>query len=228
MKKIALFVMLAGCMLAAAATPNAVTPPPVGRPMLVSPAGTVEDGDCVTFSWQASENAGGYLLQVSPAPDFIPSMTTEVNAGTSTTAIVKGLYPDKTYWWTVWARRTAKGRLAVRSFPANFRTAPRKDGQTCDGKLRPSLLPDACYMDDIPTLESTDFKRFIVQISDSQDVVFLCHKITGKWWMDMSFLQNDAQRYERHHFIPCSKEDYEQALRNELPDKWWQFYQKLM
>ena len=82
--------------------------------------------------------------------------------------------------------------------------------------------------DDIPTLESTDFKRFIVQISDSQDVVFLCHKITGKWWMDMSFLQNDAQRYERHHFIPCSKEDYEQALRNELPDKWWQFYQKLM
>ena len=82
--------------------------------------------------------------------------------------------------------------------------------------------------DDIPTLESTDFKRYNVQISDSQDVVFLCHKITGKWWMDMSFLQNADQRYERHHFIPCSKEDYEQALHNELPDKWWQFYQKLM
>ena len=82
--------------------------------------------------------------------------------------------------------------------------------------------------DDIPTLESNDFKRFNVQISDSQDVVFLCHKITGKWWMDMSFLQNDDQHYERHHFIPCSKEDYDQAMRNELPDKWWQFYQKLM
>ena len=83
--------------------------------------------------------------------------------------------------------------------------------------------------DDIPTLESTEFKRYIVQISDSQnDVVFLCHKITGKWWMDMSFLQNKDQRYERHHFIPCAKEDYEQAMRNELPDKWWQFYQKLM
>ena len=82
--------------------------------------------------------------------------------------------------------------------------------------------------DDIPTLESTDFKRYNVQISDSQDVVFLCHKITGKWWMDMSFLQNDDKRYERHHFIPCSKEDYDQAMRNELPDKWWQFYQKLM
>ena len=83
--------------------------------------------------------------------------------------------------------------------------------------------------DDIPTLESTDFKRFNVQIGDNQnDIVFLCHKITGKWWMDMSFLQNNDKRYERHHFIPCSKEDYDQAMRNELPDKWWQFYQKLM
>ena len=83
--------------------------------------------------------------------------------------------------------------------------------------------------DDIPTMDSTDFKRYIVQIGEAQEnVVFLCHKITGKWWMDMSFLQNDDQRYERHHFIPCSKEDYDQAMRNELPDKWWQFYQKLM
>lgn len=83
--------------------------------------------------------------------------------------------------------------------------------------------------DDIPTMESNDFKRYNVQIGENQnDVVFLCHKITGKWWMDMSFLQNDDQRYERHHFIPCSKEDYDQAMRNELPDKWWQFYQKLM
>ena len=83
--------------------------------------------------------------------------------------------------------------------------------------------------DDIPTIGSNDYKRYIVQIGENQnDVVFLCHKITGKWWMDMSFLQNDDKRYERHHFIPCSKEDYDQAMRNELPDKWWQFYQKLM
>ncbi len=87
----------------------------------------------------------------------------------------------------------------------------------------------ASRQDYIPTFVSNDYKRYIVQIGENQnDVVFLCHKITGKWWMDMSFLQNDDKRYERHHFIPCSKEDYDQAMRNELPDKWWQFYQKLM
>lgn len=83
--------------------------------------------------------------------------------------------------------------------------------------------------DDIPTLQSTDFTRYNVQIGEGQEnLVFLCHKISGKWWMDLSFMKADDNRFERHHFIPCSKEDYDQAMRNELPDKWWQFYQKLM
>lgn len=82
--------------------------------------------------------------------------------------------------------------------------------------------------DDIPTVDSTDFTRYNVQIGDSQDVVFLCHKITGKWWMDIQIIPSFDETHARHHFIPCAKEDYDQAMRNELPDKWWQFYQKLM
>ena len=83
--------------------------------------------------------------------------------------------------------------------------------------------------DDLPTSDSADFKRYNVQIGEGEEnVIFLCHKVTGKWWIDMSFMHADDPRYERHHFIPCSKEDYDQAMNNELPDKWWQFYQKLM
>lgn len=83
--------------------------------------------------------------------------------------------------------------------------------------------------DDVPTLDSTDFKRYNVQIAEGDgNIVFLCHKISGKWWIDMTFKSDDDAKFERHHFIPCSREDYDQAMRNELPDKWWQFYQKLM
>ena len=82
--------------------------------------------------------------------------------------------------------------------------------------------------DDIPTSESNDFTRYNVQIGDSHDVVFLCHKITGKWWMDIMLHSPLDGTHERHHFIPCAKEDYDQAMRNELPDKWWHFYQKIM
>jgi hypothetical protein len=82
--------------------------------------------------------------------------------------------------------------------------------------------------DDIPTVDSTEFTRYNVQIGDNQDIVFLCHKITGKWWMDIQIIPSFDETHARHHFIPCAKEDYDQAMRNELPDKWWQFYQKLM
>ena len=71
---------------------------------------------------------------------------------------------------------------------------------------------------DYPTAENRDeFTRYIVHLEDYDDIIFLNHKTTGKWWMEIS-----------EHFIPCSKIDYDMAMRNELPDRWWQFYQKLM
>lgn len=84
-------------------------------------------------------------------------------------------------------------------------------------------------IDDYPLYNSLDFKRYNVKLDDiKDDIVFLCHKISGKWWMDLSFKSENREKYERHHYIPCSREDYELCLQNELPDKWWQFYQKLM
>ncbi len=71
---------------------------------------------------------------------------------------------------------------------------------------------------DFPAAENRDeFTKYIVKLEDYDELIFLCHKTTGKWWMEIS-----------EHFIPCSKSDYDMAMRNELPDRWWQFYQKLM
>ncbi len=84
-------------------------------------------------------------------------------------------------------------------------------------------------IDDFPVYNSLDFKRYNVKLDGiKEDIVFLCHKISGKWWMDMSFKTNNKEKFERHHYIPCSYEDYELTMQNELPDKWWQYYQKLM
>lgn len=82
---------------------------------------------------------------------------------------------------------------------------------------------------DFPTADNRDeFTKYIVKLEDYDDIIFLCHKATGKWWLDLSFRSKNQEKYERHHFIPCSKSDYDMAMRNELPDRWWQFYQKLM
>ena len=82
---------------------------------------------------------------------------------------------------------------------------------------------------DFPTEKNRDdFTRYIVQLENFEDIVFLCHKITERWWIDLSIKNEDKERYERHHFIPCSKLDYDIAMRSEVPDRWWQFYQKIM
>ena len=71
---------------------------------------------------------------------------------------------------------------------------------------------------DYPAADNRDdFTKYIVKLEEYDELIFLCHKTTGKWWMEIS-----------EHFIPCSKDDYDMAMRNELPDRWWQFYQKLM
>lgn len=71
---------------------------------------------------------------------------------------------------------------------------------------------------DYPATENRDdFTRYIVHLENYDDLIFLCHKTSGKWWMEIA-----------EHFIPCAKNDYDMAMRNELPDRWWQFYQKLM
>ncbi len=82
---------------------------------------------------------------------------------------------------------------------------------------------------DIPHKGSPDFARYIVRIEGhKEDVIFLRSKSTNRWWLDLSFSHNDQKKYEKHHFVPCSKEDYDQALQDEVPDRWWQFFQKLM
>lgn len=76
---------------------------------------------------------------------------------------------------------------------------------------------------------SENFRRYIVKIDGQNDeLVFLCHKLTEKWWIDLSFRSKEREQFERHHFIPCSKEDYDTAMHNDIPDTWWQYYQKLM
>jgi formiminoglutamase len=36
------------------------------------------------------------------------------------------------------------------------------------------------------------------------------------------------QKFNRHYLVACSFKDYQTALADELPDRWWQTYQKIM
>lgn len=61
-----------------------------------------------------------------------------------------------------------------------------------------------------------------------EDLVFYKNIRNGRWWMKVPLRQSAGSRYKRHQIVPCNYGDYQQAMSGELPETWWQTYQKLM
>jgi formiminoglutamase len=80
-----------------------------------------------------------------------------------------------------------------------------------------------------PTQNLDDFIRYVVPVGDSEDgIVFYRSKKSDRWWMEIGAKLKIKSDYRRHNLIPCSFKDYTTACENELPDRWWRAYQKLM
>lgn len=74
-----------------------------------------------------------------------------------------------------------------------------------------------------------NFIKYMVPIENhDHEIVFLKSKKSDRWWMKVPCRAESPASYERHYFVPCSYQDYQTALQNEVPDRWWQVYQKLM
>ncbi len=82
---------------------------------------------------------------------------------------------------------------------------------------------------DFPHKQKKEYFKYIVGIEDlDHEIIFYKSKKSGRWWMQVPFNSPMEGKYERHFMVPCSLSDYETANRNEIPDRWWQVYQKLM
>ncbi len=82
--------------------------------------------------------------------------------------------------------------------------------------------------DDFPSISDKDYLKYTVSIkSPDHDLIFYKSKKTGRWWMEVPYMVSSKSRYQRHSMVPCSYSDYQTACAGELPDRWWQAYQKL-
>lgn len=92
-----------------------------------------------------------------------------------------------------------------------------------------------CFMDgfyhrknDFPSRTNPDYVRFHVVLQDEKyEINFYKSKKSDRWWMEIPYPPHKDLKFERHTLIPCSYKDYDQAVNNEIPDRWWQTYQKL-
>ncbi|MEI7594655.1 MAG: formimidoylglutamase [Bacteroidota bacterium] len=80
---------------------------------------------------------------------------------------------------------------------------------------------------DLPLKDKTDYIKYRVTLKNNEhEIVFYKSKKSDRWWLEVPY-QTSLTKYERHHLVPCSYKDYQIACKDEMPDKWWQAYQKL-
>jgi hypothetical protein len=81
---------------------------------------------------------------------------------------------------------------------------------------------------DYPIGLKTDYVKFRVNLDDFRDeVIFYKSDKSGRWWMEVPYPKIKGMKLQRHLLVPCSYEDYENALKNELPNLWLKTYKKL-
>jgi formiminoglutamase len=81
---------------------------------------------------------------------------------------------------------------------------------------------------DFPVGSKKDYLKFTVHLDDFKDeVIFYKSNKSERWWMEVPYPPQAGSKYERHHLVPCDMQDYEQAMKNEIPNLWWKTYQKL-
>ena len=92
-----------------------------------------------------------------------------------------------------------------------------------------------CFIDgfygrkkDFPSRSSADYTRFHVFLQDNKyEINFYKSAKSDRWWMEVPYPPDKNLKFERHTLIPCSYKDYETACKDDIPDRWWQTYQKL-
>lgn len=81
---------------------------------------------------------------------------------------------------------------------------------------------------DFPFREEEKYKRYQVIIQEFEhELVFYKSRVSDRWWLSVPFPSNQKLRFERHHLVPCSYEDYQMACADEVPDLWWKTFQKI-
>ena len=82
-----------------------------------------------------------------------------------------------------------------------------------------------CRIVDNNFLDIQDFQKFTVLIDD-QELIFLKSLKSSRWWVEIPFLQNSNNKLEDHSLLPCMHQDYIDANKGVIPERWYKAEKK--
>jgi formiminoglutamase len=75
---------------------------------------------------------------------------------------------------------------------------------------------------------SNDFLKYTVAMPvEPEAIQFYKSKLSEKWWMEVPY-PNGLERYSRNSIVPCSYNDYQTAIKGEVPERYISTLAKLL
>ena len=79
---------------------------------------------------------------------------------------------------------------------------------------------------DYPFSTKESYQKFIVLVENDDPINFYKSDKSGRWWMEINIITNN--KYKRHALIPCTYQDYLEAIDQKIPERWYKALRKLM
>jgi arginase family enzyme len=79
---------------------------------------------------------------------------------------------------------------------------------------------------DYPFCTKENYQKFIVLLEDDDPINFYKSNKTGRWWMEINIISDN--KYKRHALIPCTYQDYTDATKQIIPERWFKAMRKLV
>ena len=79
---------------------------------------------------------------------------------------------------------------------------------------------------DYPFCSKENYQKFIVLVENDDPIHFYKSDKSGRWWMEINIITNN--KYKRHALLPCTYQDYLEAIEQKIPERWYKALRKLM
>ncbi len=74
-----------------------------------------------------------------------------------------------------------------------------------------------------PFVSKDSYLKYIVPVDGYEDLIFYKSDVSERWWVEAPVYVNHT---ERKVLLPCSYEDYELAINQNVPERWWRTLKK--
>ena len=82
-----------------------------------------------------------------------------------------------------------------------------------------------CRVNDDDFSNQSNYQKFTVLVED-EELVFYKSKKTGRWWIEIPFVEYSNTKSQQHPLLACMYEDYETATKGTIPERWFKAYKK--